>query len=81
MSGEQCKEMFARLSEYIDGELPEDLCERIEGHMEGCAPCKDFLASLERTVQLIGNSKAPPMPEDVRRAVREAWKRCREEPD
>jgi anti-sigma factor (TIGR02949 family) len=69
-------EIFARLSEYLDGELPEDLCERIEGHMDGCAPCQDFLKSLEKTVRLIETSEAPAMPGDLRRAVLDAWKEC-----
>jgi anti-sigma factor (TIGR02949 family) len=75
MSGEGCREMFSRLSEYLDGELPEDLCERIEGHMEGCAPCKDFLASLEQTIKLIGSSDALRLPDDLRQALCAAWKK------
>jgi anti-sigma factor (TIGR02949 family) len=87
MSGEhrhgsgQCKEIFARLSEYLDGELPEDFCERIEGHMEDCPPCQAFLESLRRTVRLVGEEEPPAMPEDIRRSVLDAWKRCRDEPD
>jgi anti-sigma factor RsiW len=73
MSGEHCKDMFARLSEYLDGELPEDLCERIEGHMKDCAPCKDFLASLKRTIKMIGSSDAPRLPDDIRRTLCAAW--------
>lgn len=76
MSG-KCREIFARLSEYIDDDLPTDLCERIESHMDGCPPCRDFLKSLENTVRLIETTEAPAMPEDVRRAVLKAWKKCR----
>jgi len=47
-----CKEVFARLSAYIDGELtPEDRRE-LEEHLCGCAPCVAFLDSLRRTVDL-----------------------------
>ena len=77
----QCKEIFAKLSEYLDGELPEDLCERIEGHMDDCPPCQAFLDSLRKTVLLVGEEEPPAMPEDVRRSVIEAWNRCRDEPD
>jgi RNA polymerase sigma-70 factor (ECF subfamily) len=77
--GRQCKEIFARLSEYIDHELPDDLCERIEGHMDGCPPCQAFLESLERTVKLVEDQTAPAMPEEVRESVREAWRRCRDD--
>ena len=80
MSEKRCMDIFARLSEYLDGELPEDICERIEGHMGGCPPCQEFLKSLERTVRLVETMAAPAMPEELRRAVREAWEHCRDDP-
>jgi len=33
-----CRELFERLSEYLDGELSPDICQEISRHMEGCAP-------------------------------------------
>jgi len=69
MNERHCKELFARLSEYLDGELPEKLCEEIESHLDGCPPCQAFLESLERTMRLIESSEAPPMPEDLRREI------------
>ena len=71
----KCKEIFARLSEYIDGELPADLCERIDGHMGDCPPCQAFLRSLEGTVRLVEDVESPAMPDDVRRSLREAFER------
>ena len=47
----RCKEMFAELSNYLDDELDDSLCEELQKHMEGCAPCNTFLSSLERTIQ------------------------------
>ena len=47
----RCKEMFAELSNYLDEELDDSLCEELEKHMDGCEPCKAFLASLERSIQ------------------------------
>lgn len=68
-SGESCREMFARLSEYIDGELPDDLCARIERHMGDCTPCERFLESLRRTVRLVESDPAETLPDDVRREL------------
>lgn len=65
-----CREIFARLSEYIDGELPQDLCDEVERHFGGCAPCEAFLESLRRTVRWIEQAGDEPLPEDLRRAVR-----------
>jgi RNA polymerase sigma-70 factor (ECF subfamily) len=41
-----CKAMFAELSNYLDDELDDSLCEELEKHMGGCEPCKAFLSSL-----------------------------------
>lgn len=46
-----CKRMFAELSDYLDEELDDSLCAELEKHMEGCDPCKAFLASLEDTIR------------------------------
>ena len=47
----RCKEMFAELSNYLDDELDDSLCEELEKHMEGCEPCQAFLTSLEKSIQ------------------------------
>ncbi|MDA8139017.1 MAG: zf-HC2 domain-containing protein [Desulfobacteraceae bacterium] len=48
----QCLDLFARMSEYLDGELDESLCRSMEGHLSGCPACRVCLAELRRTVQL-----------------------------
>jgi len=50
-SQRRCKEMFAELSNYLDDELDDSLCEELEKHMDGCEPCKAFLSSLEKSIQ------------------------------
>jgi len=47
----RCKEMFAELSNYLDDELDDSLCEELEKHMDGCEPCKAFLSRLEKSIQ------------------------------
>jgi len=47
----RCKEMFAELSNYLDDELDDSLCEELEKHLDGCEPCKAFLSSLEKSIQ------------------------------
>ena len=43
--------MFAELSNYLDDELDDSLCEELEKHMDGWEPCKAFLSSLEKSIQ------------------------------
>jgi RNA polymerase sigma-70 factor (ECF subfamily) len=46
-----CKAMFAELSNYLDEQLDDSLCEELERHLGGCEPCKAFLSSLKATVE------------------------------
>jgi RNA polymerase sigma-70 factor (ECF subfamily) len=47
----RCKTMFAELSNYLDEQLDDSLCDELERHLDGCGPCKAFLASLEATIR------------------------------
>jgi RNA polymerase sigma-70 factor, ECF subfamily len=53
-----CRALFAQLSNYLDEQLDDSLCERLEQHLDGCEPCKSFLASLESTIRQLRT--APP---------------------
>lgn len=54
----RCKAMFAELSNYLDEQLDDSLCEELERHMDGCGPCQVFLASLEATIEQCRRSPA-----------------------
>ena len=43
--------MFAELSDYLDEQLDNSLCDELEKHLDGCGPCRVFLASLEATIE------------------------------
>lgn len=60
-----CRELFERLSEYVDGELPEELCSHIRQHLEGCDPCVAFAATLRKTAELCRRLPAQPLPPEV----------------
>ncbi len=47
----RCKAMFAELSNYLDEQLDDSLCEELERHLDGCVLCKVFLTSLEATIE------------------------------
>jgi RNA polymerase sigma-70 factor (ECF subfamily) len=46
----RCREMFSALSDFIDEQLPPNMCEQLEAHMKRCRPCETFLESLRQTV-------------------------------
>ena len=45
-----CKAMFAELSNYLDEQLDDSMCENLERHIDGCQPCQVFLAQLQSTI-------------------------------
>ena len=54
----RCKAMFAELSNYLDDRLDDSICEELERHLDGCAPCQAFLATLEATIEQCRKSPA-----------------------
>jgi len=54
----RCKKIFARLSDYLDGQLDDFSCEELVAHMNGCQPCKKFLRSVENTIKQCRQSPA-----------------------
>jgi anti-sigma factor RsiW len=64
----RCKEMFAELSNYLDDELDDSLCEELEKHLDGCKPCQAFLTSLEKSIEQCRT--APKESPDPHRAAR-----------
>lgn len=45
-----CKQIFANLSEYLDGAMDNTLCEELERHMKSCKPCEAFLFNLRNSI-------------------------------
>lgn len=54
----RCKAMFAELSNYLDEQMDDSLCDELEKHLDGCGPCKAFLSSLEVTIEQCRKSPA-----------------------
>jgi anti-sigma factor RsiW len=75
--GPECKMLFEKLSEYLDGELDPALYPRFEEHMGDCEPCQAFLESLRRTVGLVGSVEAVELPPEVRRQVLDAYEKAK----
>ncbi len=60
-----CRELFERLSEYVDGELSQEICQEIQRHMEGCEPCGTFAKTLKKTADLCRRLPSQPIPPEV----------------
>lgn len=62
-----CRELAARLSEYLDGELPADLAAAVDEHFQACVRCEEFLESVER-IRRLGMALPAPRPDGAQRA-------------
>lgn len=69
-SSEECRRFFARLSEYLDGELDEATCRAIKRHAASCIPCEACLETLKRTVEICGNSEEETVPREFSRRLK-----------
>lgn len=72
-----CLEIFARLSEYVDGELDEVDCHLIEEHIQDCPPCVEFVRSLRRSIEAAHTyeAQAEPsqLPYELEARLKQAW--------
>ncbi len=67
----RCKAMFAELSDYLDEQLDDSLCEKFERHMAGCAPCEAFIATLKATIEQCRKSAGDCAPHEAAKLRRE----------
>jgi len=70
MERKECCKLLSSLSEYIDGELGDEICHEIEHHLSGCDNCRIVVDSLRKTIYLYHATAAPPaVPDDVRQRL------------
>jgi len=79
MKENDCQDVFARLSELLDRELPAGTCEDLERHIENCPPCVEFVESLKKSVVLHRTYRPaadpPQLSREVKQALRNAYER------
>ncbi|MBI5816572.1 MAG: zf-HC2 domain-containing protein [Nitrospinae bacterium] len=63
----KCREIFEKISDYIDRDLDPDICGQIEAHIKGCEPCVAFINTLRRAVELYRKEGSPA--QDIPRKV------------
>jgi RNA polymerase sigma-70 factor (ECF subfamily) len=75
---DDCKQVFALLSQYLDAELSPASCEEIQAHLAACPPCIEFLESLKRTIRLCHHcesAEAPPLAPEAREQLLAAYRK------
>jgi len=61
-----CKDYLKNFCDYIDGELPPELCDQLKAHLAECTNCTIVLETLKSTIDLYQNSaEGERLPEEV----------------
>lgn len=72
-----CRELVDFLSDYLDGQLPSDVAERFQKHLDCCPPCVCFLNTYKTGAELARAALADEdccVPEELVRAILAARK-------
>lgn len=75
-----CRSLFAKLSDYLDGTLDDAFCKEMQRHLGDCPPCVAFIASLKATVSLCQQFKpasSVKLPEAMRSALLSRYEQAR----
>jgi anti-sigma factor (TIGR02949 family) len=68
-----CSKLLGTLSEYVDGELSDELCAVLEKHMQDCEDCRIVVDTLRKTVYLYHKStEKEAIPAYIRRRLFES---------
>ncbi len=68
---EKCKKIMKCLSDYIDGEVSENLCKMVEQHLEQCFECRCIVNSLKNIVELLHQLPEEHIPEEMEKKLLE----------
>jgi predicted anti-sigma-YlaC factor YlaD len=67
MDQQKCQFLLDSLSDYVDGNLGEQVCAEIEKHLVECEDCRIVVDSLRKTISLYHTaSEHPSVPADVK---------------
>jgi len=67
MDQHKCQYLLESLSDYVDGNLGEEVCAEIEKHLVECEDCRIVVDSLRKTISLYHTtSESPSVPADVK---------------
>ncbi len=70
-----CRKLLGSLSEYVDGELDDQLCNALEQHLEDCEDCRIVVDTLRKTVYLYhATAQTENLPKDIRKRLYKSLK-------
>jgi anti-sigma factor RsiW len=65
-----CRELIDVLHDYLDGALGPDLIRDLDRHLDGCVPCRAYIATYRKTRELGTTAARVEMPEEMKARLR-----------
>jgi anti-sigma factor RsiW len=65
-----CRELIEILDDYLDGALASDLVGDFERHLDGCAPCRAYIATYRKTREVGAAAARVDMPAEMQARLR-----------
>ena len=62
-----CRDAIGLLLDYLESALDEEMVRELEAHLDGCEPCRAYLATYRRTIGVAGEAQRVGMPAEMRR--------------
>jgi anti-sigma factor RsiW len=69
-----CQDVVEVLSDYLDGQLDDDLRHAVQTHLAACEGCDRALAQLRETVRVTGMLAEEELSDELRSTIREAFR-------
>lgn len=64
-----CQDAIGLLLDYLESTLDDGVVRDLEAHLEGCEPCRAYLATYRRTIGVAGEAQRVEMPAEMRRRL------------
>jgi anti-sigma factor RsiW len=65
-----CKQAVGLLGDFLEATLGRQEASDLERHLEGCQPCRAYLATYKKTKELAGRAGRAEMPAEMKARVR-----------
>jgi anti-sigma factor RsiW len=65
----QCKQLVEIITDYLEGDLPDEERERFERHLTVCVGCRNYVEQMRTTLRLVGTLSAEGLPESLQQEL------------
>ena len=61
-----CKQIVELVTDYFEGSLPADECEKLEQHLVWCNACRNYLEQMRETARITGRISEESLSDEAR---------------